>query len=73
MFSRYFRYSIGSTGRIHRYGEAIEALTVRSRVMLTNSSLLKNEKKKKKRNPEVIDREGDEDGDVKIKEKWFEN
>ena len=41
--------------------------------MLTSSSLLKNETKKKKRNPEVIDREGDEDGDVKTKEKWFEN
>ena len=28
MFPRYFRYSIGSTGRIHRDWEAIEALTV---------------------------------------------
>jgi len=37
--------------------------------LLTISSLLK----KKKRNPEVIDKEGDEDGDVKTKEKWFEN
>jgi len=40
-----------------------------SRQLLTISSLLK----KKKRNPEVIDKEGDEDGDVKTKEKWFEN
>ena len=40
--------------------------------VVNKSSLLKNEKKKeKKRNPEVIDGEGDENGDVKIKEKWF--
>ena len=35
--------------------------------------MLKNEKKKKKRNAKVIDREGDEDGYVKTKENWFEN
>ena len=40
-----------------------------SYVMLTSSSLLKNEKKKKKINPEVISGEGDENDDEKIKEK----
>ena len=39
--------------------------------MLTSSSLLKNEKRKKKRNPKVIGGEGDEIGEVKIKENWF--
>ena len=29
-------------------------------------------KREKKINPEVIDGEGDENGDVKTKEKWFE-
>ena len=33
--------------------------------LLTSSSLLKNGKKKKKINPEVIGGEGDENGDVK--------
>ena len=47
----------------------IEVLTVRSRVMLTSSSLLKNEKKKKKR--KEIQKVIGEEGDVKIKEKWF--
>jgi len=37
--------------------------------MLTSSSLLKNEKKKKKRNIEVIGEESDENSDVKTKEK----
>jgi len=55
-----------------------------SRQLLKSSSLLKNEKKKEKkkkkkkkkknkRNPEVIGRGDDEIGDVKTKEKWFEN
>jgi len=39
--------------------------------MLTISSLLKNDKKKKKRNSEVIDGEGDEINEVKTNEKWL--
>jgi len=51
--------------------EAIKALTVHSRCMLTSSSSLKKEKRKRKL--EVVGGEGDENGDVKTKEKWFWN
>ena len=43
------------------------------RWLLTSLLCLKNEKKKKKRNIEVIGEEVDENGDVKIKRNGFEN
>jgi len=48
--------------------EGDRILTVCSRVLLTVSSLLKNEGKKK-RNSEVIGGEGDENDDVKTNKK----
>ena len=48
MFSQYFRYSIGSTGRIHRDGGDRSINSLYSRVMLTSSSLLRNYKKERK-------------------------
>jgi len=42
-----------------------------SRWLLTSSSLLKNERKKKEKKLEVIGGEGDEKGNIKIIEKWL--
>jgi len=50
----------------------IEALTVRSRYLLTSSSLFKKEKKKE-RKLKVGGGEGDEDIDKKTIKKWFWN
>ena len=41
--------------------------------MLTSSSLLKNEKRKRKEIQKVVGGEGDENDDVKTKEKWLWN
>ena len=66
MFPRYFRYSIGSTDRIHRDG-GDRSINGPFTSIINKFFFVKEWEKK--RNPEVIGREGDEIGDVKIKEK----
>ena len=75
MFPRYFRYSIGSTGRIHRDGRRQKHYQFLFTSVVNKSffvkELEKGKKRKEKEIKHVVGREGDESCDVKIKEKWF--
>ena len=72
MFSRYFRYSIGSTGRIHRDGGDKSINSVYSHRLLTSLLCLNNEKENKRKEiKHVVGGEGDKNRNVKIKEKSF--
>jgi len=66
MFPRYFRYSIGSTVEFTGTG-GDRSINSPFTCYVNKSSLLKNEKKKKKRNSEMIGEEGDKNAKTKEK------